>query len=374
MAPRLSPGTGDAPAAPHGPATGRPTIKDVAARAGVGWKTVSRALNGERGVSAATSDQVLAAARELGYRPHRGASDLRRSDQRTATVGLLLQDLGNPYSAQVLRAVEDAGRPLGVSVVAASLEGDPQRQREAVEMMVARRVDGLLIAPVGAALEHLEREMAQGLHAVLVDQAPAGSTADAVVVDNLDGARAAVEQFLALGHRRIAYLGDHAGLTTAQLRHEGYRAALAAAGVAPLPALEHPSVSGEAEARAAVAVMLAGPTPPTAVLAAQNVLSMGAVRALAAAGARHRVALIGFDDFPLADLLSPAVTVVAQDVTEVGTRAAACLFERIGGHGGPPRRTVVPTRLVRRGSGEIPAPGAAAVEGGPAGTPRGGCP
>jgi LacI family transcriptional regulator len=343
-----TPGAGEPPRP-----TARPTLKAVAARAGVSFKTVSRVVNGEPGVSDGLAERVRTAADELGYRPDKGASALRRRDRRTATVGVLLQDLSNPFSAAVLRAVEDVAQARSVVVVAGSIEEDERLQRDLVEELVARRVDGLILAPV-AADQSLPLAVRQaGPPVVFVDRAPAQDGADAVVVDNVGGARAATEHLLSHGHQRIAFFGDRPSITTATDRLAGYRAALHAAGVEPDPALVWMGPGSERAGYVATMRVLGLPEPPTAVFAAQNFLTMGALRALAFRGDHHRVALVGFDDFPLADVLDPPVTVVAQDVAAVGRRAAQLLFARLDGDASPPHVVRLPTQLVVRGSGEI---------------------
>lgn len=344
---RLSSGADD-------PDTPRPTLKEVAALAGVSWKTVSRVVNAEPGVSEAMATRVRRAARQLGYRPNMAASSLRRSDRRTASMALLLQDLSNPFSASLLRAAEDVARTRGVAVIAASVDEDEERERRLVEEFVDRRVDGLIVAPVAADQSFLLSERRAGLAVVCVDRKPGHLDVDAVVVDNVQGAYDGTAHLLAHGHRRIAFIGDHPSIVTATLRLEGYRRALHDQGVPNDESLYLLDVSSERFGYETTLSMLDSPAPPTAVFTGQNFITMGALRALAERGLRHQVALLGFDDFPLADLLDPPVTVVAQDVAKVGHEAARLLFARIDGDTSPTRQVVLPTHLISRGSGEIP--------------------
>jgi LacI family transcriptional regulator len=335
----------------------RPTLKEVATLAGVSWKTVSRVVNGESGVSDEMVAKVQAAARELGYKPNMAASSLRRTDRRTATVGLLLQDLSNPFSASVLRGVEDVARSRGVAVLAASLDEDAEREQALVEEFVARRVDGLVVAPVAADQDSVVAERQAGLPVVFVDREPDGLDADLVVVDNVQGSYDAIVHLIKHGHRRIGFLGDRPSIATARQRLDGYLAALRDNRVPADKHLYRLEAASERFGYEATLALLDGPRPPTAVFAAQNFITMGALRALAERGLRHEVALVGFDDFPLADLLDPPVSVVAQQVSEVGEQAATLLFSRIDGDRSASRRVVLPTRLIARGSGEIPPPG-----------------
>jgi LacI family transcriptional regulator len=218
---------------------------------------------------------------------------------------------------------------------------------------MARGVDGLIVATAVHDDAYLLRERAAGLALAFVDRPPHFIDADAVVSDNVGGARAAVEHLLAKGHRRIGFLGDRPDMFTAAERFRGYREALANQGVAEdLELVRHPMFRG-VDAYETTCDLLDGKDPPTALFAGQNLISMGAVRALHARGRQHEVALVSFDDIPLADVLEPGVTVVAQDPHTLGRSAAELLFERLDGHDGPSRRVVVPTRLIVRGSGEL---------------------
>jgi LacI family transcriptional regulator, galactose operon repressor len=332
----------------------RPTMRDVAARAGVSFKTVSRVVNDEPGVSPALVARVRTAVEELDFRPHPGARVLRRTDRRTASIGLLLEDVANPFSAALARAVEDEAAPRGVVVLSASLDDDPGREREFVREFGARHVDGLLLVPAAADQSHLAPELRAGTAVVCVDRPARNLEVDSVVATNALGARDAVRHLGAGGHRRIAFLGDRASIDTAQRRFEGYRDGLSALDLPLDPRLVVHDLRDTGEADGAVTALLGGPNPPTALFTAQNLITIGAVRALRRLGLEHAVALVGFDDFPLADLLSPGVTVVAQDAAAIGRIAAGLLFDRIAGDRRPPQTRLVPTALVRRGSGEIP--------------------
>ena len=331
-----------------------PTMRDVAALAGVSIKTVSRVVNQEPGVAPELVGRVLDAVGLLGYRHNLTASSLRRADHKTATIGLLLEDISNPFSSALHRAIEDVARHRGTLVLAGSSDEDPDRQQELLHALVSRRVDGLIAVPASGNQNALLRERRLGRPMVLVDRlAP---EADSVVVDNRAGVGQALRHLVAHGHRRIAFLGDLRSIWTATERHAGYVEALAAEGIMLNPHLVRMDVHGIDVAEAVVRELLAAADPPTALLAGQNLITIGAIHALQRLGWQHRVALVGFDDFPLADLLNPAVSVIAQDPTGLGQAAAELLFARVDGDRTPPRHVVVPTRLVPRGSGEIPAP------------------
>ncbi len=330
---------------------GRPTMNDVARSAGVSLKTVSRVVNGETTVAPDLVARVQAAVETLNYRPHIGASMLRRNDRRTRTIGVLLEDVGNPFSSALHRAIEDVARTHGVHVLTGSLDEDPQRERDLARAFAQRHADGLIIAPTGADQGYLATELPADTPVVFVDRPAAGFGGDTVLTTNVMGATEAVRHLLAHGHRRIAFLGDQSRIATARSRRRGYAEALAEAGLEPagIEELHHSSA-----AESATMALFKRSDPPTALFTGQNLITIGAVRALRRLRLHREVALVGFDDFPLADLVEPAVTVIAQDPATMGRTAARALFERIDGEAAPPREFWIPTRMIRRGSGELP--------------------
>jgi len=332
----------------------RPTMRDVAARARASVKTVSRVVNEEAGVSPALARRVRVAIDELHFKPNAGARTLRRTDRRTASIALLLENVSNPFSAAVQRAIEDVALPRGVVVFSASLDEDPAREHALAREFGARHADGLIIAPAGDDQSHLAPELRAGTAIVCVDREAHNLPVDSVVTTNVLGAAEAVRHLGAAGHRRIAFLGDRPTIVTARQRLQGYRHAMRELGLPLDPGLVVSDLRNPTLADGAVTALLSLADPPTALFTAQNLITVGAVRALRRVGREHSVALVGFDDFLLADLLSPAVTVVAQDPTTIGRTAAELLFARIAGDDSPPAVRLVPTMLVRRGSGEIP--------------------
>ncbi|MEU4426894.1 LacI family DNA-binding transcriptional regulator [Actinoplanes sp. NPDC024001] len=326
--------------------SGKPTMNDVARTAGVSLKTVSRVVNGEPSVTPDLAARVHAAVESLDYRPHLGASMLRRNDRRTRTIGVLLDDVANPFSGAVHRAIEEEAHHRGVHVLTGSLGEDDRRERELTRAFRQRQTDGLIVAPAGSDQGYLSRFT--GTPIVFVDRPPSGFEADTVVSTNVAGAAGAVRHLVAHGHRRIAFLGDYQRIATARERFRGYLQAL---GHRPGPVLH--DIRGEAAAERATLTLLRRADAPTALFTSQNLITIGAVRALRRLNLHRSVALVGFDDFPLADLLEPAVTVVAQHPARIGRAAAGALFERIDGHDGPPREIRVATTLIPRGSGEL---------------------
>ncbi len=331
----------------------RATMKDVAALSGVSLKTVSRVVNREPGVSAGVRERVERAVTRLDYSHNVHASNLRRSGGRTGTIGALLQDISNSFSASLLRSLEDVARAEDTAVLAASLDEEPDREIALVRGLVARRVDGLVLMPATSRQEYLAAELRAGLPTVFVDRLPHGVDADSVTVDNVLGARHAVEHLVRQGHRRIAVLSDLSTIQTATERLRGYREVLQVAGIPADSTLEVAGLRNPEAAGEAVRRLCRSASPPTAIFAGRNDLAIGAVRTLRALGLAHRVAVVGFDDFPLADLLDPALTVMRQNVAQIGSEVGRLLFSRIAGDTSPPRRVIIEPTLVARGSGEI---------------------
>lgn len=334
---------------------GRATMQHVATLAGVSLKTVSRVVNGEAGVSEPLVERVQEAVERLGYRHNLAASNLRRG-RRTASIGMLVQDLSNDYCGQLLGAVEAVARQRGVVVMSASLDEEADRERDLVARLVSRRIDGLILMPATDDQRYLLPEMMAGLSVVVVDRTPRGVALDSVSVDNHKGAADAVRHLAGFGHRRIAFLGDDSHISTALDRRAGYRSALGELGLEVDPQLDRLGVRNDADAEVAARALFALPDPPTAIFAGRNTITVGVIRALRALGLTQQVALVGFDDFFTADLLDPGVTCVKQAVHDQGVTAIDLLLSRLDGETGPPREVVLPTTLVVRGSGEIRGP------------------
>ncbi|MFF3751789.1 LacI family DNA-binding transcriptional regulator [Streptomyces sp. NPDC002018] len=330
----------------------RPTMKDVAARAGVGLKTVSRVVNAEPGVTPDTERRVQEAIEALGFRRNDSARVLRKG--RTASIGLVLEDLADPFYGPLNRAVEEVARAHGALLINGSSAEDPDREQELVLALCARRVDGLIVIPAGHDHRYLEPEIKAGVATVFVDRPAGRIDADAVLSDSFGGARSGAAHLIAGGHRRIGFIGDQPRIHTAIERLRGYRTAMAEAGLEIHDDWVSLGTTVPERVRDAVTAMLAGPEPVTAIFAGNNRVTVTAIRVLAA---HHRpVAFVGFDDIELADLLNPGVTVIAQDAATLGRTAAERLFHRLDGAADAPSRVVVPTRLIARGSGEIPPP------------------
>jgi len=328
-------------------------MREVAAAARVSIKTVSRVVNGEPGVTRRLSDRVSAAVEKVGYRHNLTASSLRRTDGRSASVGVVLEDVANPFSSALHRSIEDVAVARGVLVFAGSSDEDENRERELIAAFTSRRVDGLIILPASHDHTYLLMERRAGTAIVFVDRPPSFFDADTVLADNAEGVRQGIRHLVAHGHKRIGYLGDLHTIATAADRHRGFIEEVAAQGLEVDERLVRLDVRGTEGAEAAVAELFAMTEPPTALFTGQNLITIGACRALRRLKLHQRVALVGFDDILLADLLEPGITVIAQDPAAMGRIAAELVFRRLDGDRSPSEHHVVPTKMIARGSGEI---------------------
>lgn len=335
----------------------RPTMKDVAGAAGVSFKTVSRVVNGEGGVSPALTERVLEAVATLGYHPDDRAQRLRRGEQSSATIGLIHADIANPFFAAVHSGVEAVARDRSCLILSGSSGHAPERQQDLVRAFAGRRVDGFIVVPTGDTSGEytpspaVEAEIRRGTPIVFVDRDP-GLEGDVVVSDNYGGASLATQHLLDRGHERIAFLGSRDHVYSAAERSRGFHETMHGAGHSV--AMVRLDLRSAAEAEERVRELLAVDEPPTAIFSAQNYLSIGTVRALHRAGKQHDVAMVGFDDFEMADVVEPGISVIPQDGAALGRMAGELLFERLQGSEGGPTRKVLSVSLVARGSGEIP--------------------
>lgn len=331
----------------------RATMRDVAESAGVSLMTVSRVVNGEPGVQPETAARVNRAIRQLGYQRNDAARQLRRKGKPTQTIGLLLDDIANPFFATLARAVEDAARLHSFVVLIGSSNDSLEREREVMSAFFARRVDGVILVPAAGSHRFLRAQQELGVKVVCVDRPADNLTADTVLVDNRRGAYLAIKHLMLHGHRRIGYLGDREDIWAVRERYAGFVEALAEDGVVSDPELVRHGLRNRADAAGAAVALLTHPDPPTALFTSNDLVTMGAIDATHGRADIAPVALVGFDEFALADKLNPPVTVVAQDPAAIGATAAQLLFARINGDASPPREVVLLTRLIARGSGEI---------------------
>jgi LacI family transcriptional regulator len=327
-------------------------MRDVARAAGVGLKTVSRVVNMEQGVRPEMQQRVEEAIVSLGFRRNVAARSLR-TGYHIGSIGLLVADLMNPFYSSVAKAVERVAARHDAVIIIVSSGENATRERELVLNLLHRPVDGMIVVPAGSDHRYLESERRRGAQIVFLDRSGGHIEADAVVLDNFGGAKRAVDHLIRRGHKRVGFVGDSTTVQTAVERLEGYKAALAAAAIPYDPALVRLGSPAVELAETAARQLLALENRATAIFAANNRQCVGVLRAMRAS--QRQVALVGFDDFELSDLLPMPVSVIAFDPAELGRAAAELLFSRMAGDARPPQRIVIPTRLIQRGSGEIVA-------------------
>ncbi|MEU8378786.1 LacI family DNA-binding transcriptional regulator [Streptosporangium sp. NPDC048865] len=333
----------------------RTTMADVARHAGVSLKTVSRVVNQEPHVKQDVVRRVQDSITTLGFRRNEAASRLARGGS-VLTLGLVIENISNEFYSRLAKAVESAASAHEALVVFGSYEERADREVMIIETMYGRGVDAMVIVPAVGDHAWLAEYVASGLTAVFVDRVPEGlPEVDAVLLDADAGGRIATEHLLAYGHRRIALVSDDDPLSSVHARAEGHRAALRAAGVAADPALCVTGVFAPWRVEQEVRRLLALPDPPTAFFATNNRAALGLVQALR----DHpgpRPAFVGFDDFEMAAVLNPGITVVRYDVGHLGSAAVELLLARLRDPARPKQHVTVPVELVVRGSGELPPP------------------
>lgn len=326
------------------------TMNDVARVANVSIATVSHVINGTRFVSAERVERVHTAMRELGYTPDATARSLRVG--RTDTIGLVVPDNSNPFFAALARWIEEAGFEAGYTTILANSNERPDREHRYVSTLVSKRVDGLILSPSRGDHSTLARLLENArIPVVVVDRDAALPNADVVLYDNEGGSREATRYLMELGHTRIACVAGPADTSSANERVRGFRRAIAEAGLPEQAVVEadfHFSGGREATAR-----LLDSGAAFTALFAANDLMAAGAIRELAARGITvpGDVSVIGFDDAPLAEMISPALTTMRQPLQDMAHTAVSMLLSRVtSGDGGAAVRKVLRTSLVVRES------------------------
>jgi DNA-binding LacI/PurR family transcriptional regulator len=338
------PSPGEAPAVPK--------LHEVARRADVSVSTVSRVLNVPDKVSADTRSRVEQAIEELGYRPSRVARRLRVRRGRANMVGLIIPDIQNPFYSDIVRGVEDVAYHRDYAVILCNSDENQAREEFYLNVLVAESADGVILPPILGDEKTTARLSGLPLPVVCLDRRLSRLAVDTVVVDNRQGAYDAVTHLIRLGHRRIGLLDGPFMLSSFRERKEGYRAAHLDHG---LPLDERLVASGEPrqeDGRRLAAELLALPEPPTALFAASNLITLGALEAIRDRGLEvpRQVAVVGFDDAPWAGLLACPLTTVSQPSYEMGRRAAQLMFDRLDEPARSPALVILAPTLVVRAS------------------------
>lgn len=332
-----------------------PTLHDVAKVAGVSIATVSATINQSAYVSPDLQARVRKAIAELGYHPDGIARSLKK--RSTQTLGLIISDITNPFFTALVRGIEDAANARGYALILCNTDEQPEKERAYVRLLRSRRVDGMIMAPAGSTEDYHRFEVEVNTPLVFIDRKVSTVAADAVVVDNVGGARQAVEYLLRLGHRRIGAITGLPHISTTHERIQGYRQALESASLLVDPTLMRGGNSRLEGGYQAGLALLGLPRRPTAIFATNNVMAIGLMRAVAERGLRCPVDLsvACFDDFEWASVFRPRLTTVAQPTYDMGMKAAELLFARLEGTmTGDPQEVVLSPSLVIRDSCAAP--------------------
>ena len=327
------------------------TVKDIARVAEVSPMTVSRVLSGGKNVRPALREHVERVIAEVGYHRNENARSLRPG-HRSGLVGVMITNIANPYYAGVVQGIEQVVAATGRRILVGTTNEDADLERQLLSDFLGRQVEGLVVVPVGRDVERFLPGRLQGVPLVLASRTVEGVPADAVLIDDVRGAREAVSTMLDEGHRRIAFLGNKVTVSTGRRRLAGFRAALEEKGLAVDDDLVVFGLQEAGDAEAAVRALLATDDPPTAVFAANNRISVGVLRALSQRaseeGAGPVPRLFAFDSFDFADMAPVPLSVIDHDPVELGRTSARMLLARLDGSAGdlPPQLVELPVRLV----------------------------
>ncbi len=331
------------------------TMKDVAAHAGVSTATVSRAL-AVRGssVSIETRERVLQAVKELDYHPNHLPRNLRRRSSRI--FGLVISDIGNPFFTAIARGCEDIAHEHGYRLVLSNTDEDAEREASSLEVMAAERVAGVILASTDQATAPIRRLVAIGIPVVALDRRIHGLHVDTVKVDNETASYEAVRHLIELGHERIAMVGGPDTVSSVRERADGYRRALRSHRLEIGDHLLRRGDLRESGGYRTTLELLSLAEPPTAIFSANNLTTIGVLRALRERGIRvpSDLSLIGFDDVPAGELVDPPLTVVVQPTYQLGARAAELLLRRVENAEAPVQEVVLSANLTIRASTAAP--------------------
>jgi len=335
---------------------GRPaTIKDVAAHAGVSVATVSAVINRNKYVSPNLAQRVQESITTLDYERNSLAQSLKK--QTSQTIGLIVSDITNPFFTSVVRGVENVANARGYSLILGNSDEDLKKEMSYMRLLESKRADGLIVAFTLGNHEYLRSWPAHRLPLVSIDRLPDEVSIDAVLIDNVAGARQAVEHLIMLGHERIGIVTGLPGITTTEERLIGYQQALAAHDIPLDPAL---IVEGNSRIdggeRAALHLLTHEAARPTALFVTSGLMIISALQAINRVGLRcpEDIALVGFDDFEWAAVMYPRLTTVCQPTYEIGQKAAQLLFERLEKRDAPTQVVRLQPQLIIRESSGAP--------------------
>jgi DNA-binding LacI/PurR family transcriptional regulator len=327
-----------------------PTVQDVSRLAGVSTATVSRVLADSAAVSDETRQRVSAAIRTLNYQLNRNARNLRKST--TSKIGVLISDIQNPFFGSVVRGIEKVTSEEDFAIILGNSDEDPEREKKLVCMLLEEGVAGIVFVPTNVEPGSYDDLFNSGTPFIVIDRKIQKADVDTVLVDGCSGAESAIEQLINLGHKRIGFVGGLKHLSVMQDRENGYLGTLGKHGLPIVAEYLHYGNNRQDGGYQAMKELLALEMPPTAVLIANNLMTLGGLKAIHESGVKipQQISLIGFDDMDWAPSLQPPLSVVAQPAYEMGEKAATVLLERIRQPGLPRRQILLKTELIMRES------------------------
>lgn len=321
------------------------TIHDVARAAGVSSATVSHVINESRFVSPETRQKVLAAIASLNYRRDGIARSLRRS--KTGTIGLVISDITNPFFSDLVRGVEDGVYDQGDNIILCNTDENAAKEKLYIDVLLEKRIDGLILAPMGGNIALLGSLHRGGLPLVLIDRELPEIGADSVIIDNRRAGFELASHLFSLGHRRVTVVRAELQASSINDRIAGFQAAAETAGVPfNVSDIIHSASNFNAATTAGVHLLARNPRP-SAIFCTNNFMTLGMINAAADMGLRcpEDIAIVGVDDFPWAHSFRPRLTVVAQPAYEIGREAAQLLLQRLKSSDSPPVRRVLAGHL-----------------------------
>jgi LacI family transcriptional regulator len=328
-----------------------PTIKDIAARADISYATVSRALNGKYGVSQETRDKVIALAEEMGYRPNAIAQGL--VNRATMTVGLIIPDITSPFFPRVALGIEDRLLKSGYSVFLCNTNWNPDRERDYLNKLIQKQVDGIIISSIARHADDIETLIPKDMPLVYVSSYPEGTERSYVLIDNIKGADMAVSHLLSRKRRKIAFIGSEQEFISLDDRLSGYKKALKRAGIAISEDMVVLDKFQEQSGYKIIRELLENRNIPDGVFAENDLIAMGVVQGVQDSGYRvpEDVAVIGFDDIPIASHPDIQLSTIHQPKFRIGTYAAEMLLHQLSqdpAGRAVERMTLQPELIIRR--------------------------
>ncbi|NMC45247.1 MAG: LacI family transcriptional regulator [Chloroflexi bacterium] len=334
-------------------------INDVAERAKVSITTVSHVINQTRYVSDDLTERVRKAMEELDYHPNSLARGLRSG--KTKTIGLVIPDISNQFFAEISRKIEDKGYENGYSVILCNTDDDPYKEKSYIDVLLAKKVEGIIFISAGVESNHLEKTIKFNIPIVVVDRDIKENDYDIVLVDNSVGGFDATKYLIELGHQRIACIAGPSPITPSAQRVAGYKQALQEAGIPIDTNLIIPGDFHYESGDKAMRALLALPQPPTAVFACNDMMALGAFRAVNNQGMKipEDISVIGFDNIPFSQTVYPTLTTMAQPIHEMADLVVDLLVDKIKLHRQRARtnerelnykRIVLETKLIKRNS------------------------